>query len=233
MNTDRKIAWFGIGLSALGLLPIFRDANTQLMVAYCLLFLALLGFFLYAAYRTSGPQFSTVSLKKVLTIRDKNGVLSNLTREQRICVNYGSISEIWCRGIYADGTVDNFTVDGEAVPTYDQNWSGPTVDLRKRFSEAIFIGHETTVAWAYDLHNSFPAKHEALDHEVTPGTGILELTVKLPADRICIRSSLHVLVGGEPVKQLEDPEISNDRKTLHARVRSPKNGHTLRLSWDW
>lgn len=233
MSTDRKIAWFGIALSALGLVPIFRDANTQLIVAYCLLFLALLGFFLYAAYRTSGPQFSTVSLKKVLTIQDKDGALANLTREQRIRVNYGSIAEIWCRGIYADGTVDNLKVDGEEVPAYDQSWSGPIVDLRKRFSEAIFSGHETTVAWAYDLHNSFPARHEALDHEVTPGTGVVELTVHLPADSLCIRSSLHILVGGEPVEQMDDPEISDDRKTLRARVKSPKNGYTLRLSWDW
>jgi hypothetical protein len=213
--------------------PIFRDANTQLMIAYCLLFLSLLGFFLYAAYRTSGPQFSTVSLKKVLTIQDKDGVLANLTREQRIRVNYGSIQEIWCRGIYSDGSIDNFKVDGEAVPAYDQSWSGPVVDLRKRFSEAIFNNHETTVAWAYDLHNSFPAKHEALDHDVTPGTEELELTVRLPAERLCVRTSLHALVGGEPVEQMDDPEISQDRKTLHAHVKSPKNGHTLRLSWDW
>jgi hypothetical protein len=160
-------------------------------------------------------------------------VLANLTREQRIRVNYGSIQEIWCRGIYSDGSIDNFKVDGEAVPAYDQSWSGPVVDLRKRFSEAIFNNHETTVAWAYDLHNSFPAKHEALDHDVTPGTEELELTVRLPAERLCVRTSLHALVGGEPVEQMDDPEISQDRKTLHAHVKSPKNGHTLRLSWDW
>jgi hypothetical protein len=233
MSADRKIAWFGIGLSVLGLLPIFRDANTQLIVAYCLLFLALIAFFIYAAYRTSGPQFSTVSLKKVLTIQDKGGVLANLTREQRIRVNYGSIAEIWCRSIYADGSIDNFKVDGAVVPAYDQSWFGPIVDLRKRFTEAIFDGHETTVAWTYDLHNSFPDKHEALDHDVTPGTKEVELTVHLPSDRPCVKASLHVLAGGDPVSQLDDPEISEDRKTLRARMKSPKSGHTLRLSWDW
>ena len=233
MSTDRKIAWFGVALSALGLIPILRDASVQLMAAYCLLFFSLFGFFLYAAYRTSGPQFSTVSLKKVLTVQDREGHLAHLTREQRIRVNYGSIAEMWCRGIYSDGSIDNFTVDGDAVPAHDQSWSGKVVDLRKRFSEAIFDGHETAVAWAYDLHNSFPAKHEALDHEVTPGTREVELTVHLPADRLCIKASLHVLVGGEPVSQMDDPEIAADRKTLHARVKSPKNGHTLRLSWDW
>jgi hypothetical protein len=47
MNADRKIAWLGIALSALGLLPIFRDASIQLIIAYCVAFLSLLGFFLY------------------------------------------------------------------------------------------------------------------------------------------------------------------------------------------
>ncbi len=224
---------FGIGLSALGLVPLFRDANTQLILAYCFLFFALLGFFLYAAYRTSGPPFTTISLKKVLTIQGRDGRLASLTREQRIRVNYGSIQEIWCRGIYADGTVDNFKVDGEAVPAFDQNWSGPVVDLRKRFSEAIFSGHETTVEWSYDLYDSFPARHESLDHEIVPGTREVELTVHLPAERTCIGASLHILAGGEPVGQMDDPEISEDRKTLHTMVKSPKSGHTLRLSWNW
>jgi len=233
MSSDRKIAWFGIGLSVLGLIPIFRDASVQLIVVYCLLFLVLVGFFLYAAYRTSGPQYTTISLKKVLTIQDRDGRLASLTREQRIRVNYGSIQEIWCRGIYSDGSIDNFKVDGEPVPAFDQICSGPIIDLRKRFSEAIFSSHETTISWAYDLHDSFPAKHEALDHEVTPGTSLVELTVHLPVSRTCIRASMHVLVGGEPVEQMEDPAISQDRKTLHAWVKSPKNGNTLRLSWDW
>lgn len=237
MSTDRKIAWMGIILSVLGLLPIFRDANSQLMVAYCLLFLALLGFFLYAVYRTSGPQYTTVSLKKTLTIQNKAGDLANLTREHTIHVNYGSVEEIWCRGIYGNGTpdstVDNFKVDGNPVPAQDQFSSGNEVDLRMRFAEPIFSRHETAVTWAYDLHNSFPAKHEALEHIVTPGTREVELTVHLPADRVCIKASLHVVVGGETVSQMEDPKISEDRKTLHSLVKSPKSGHTLRLSWDW
>jgi hypothetical protein len=237
MSTDRKIAWLGIGLSALGLVPIFRDAKTQLIVAYCVAFLAVLAFFLYTVYRTSGPQYTTTSLKKELTIHDKDATLASLRREHRIHVNYGSIAEIWCRSIYGNGTpdstVDNFKVDGKPVPAQDQLLSGNEVDLRMRFSEPVFSGHETTVVWGYDLHKSFPEKHEALEHTVTPGTREVELIVHLPADRLCVKAALHVVVGGETVNQLEDPEISEERKTLHSRVKSPKSGHTLRLSWDW
>ncbi len=234
MSTNRKIALLSLGLSALELISIFHDAQTQVAIAYCLLFLALLGIFIYAAYRTSGPQFTTISIKKTLVIHDHNASSANMTREHKIRVNYGSIPEIWSRGICSDGTIDNFMVDGETVPKCDQIWSpGVVVDLRKRFSEAIFMDHETTVTWTYDLHDSFPERHEALDHDVIPGTRFVEMTVHLPTDRPCINASLHVLVGGESVSQLEDPEISEDRKLLKARVKSPKAGQTLRLSWDW
>ena len=233
MSTDRKIAWFGIGLSVLGLIPIFRDANVQIIVAYCLLFFALVGFFLYAAYRTSGPQYTTLSLKKELEIEDREGHLSHLKRIQRIRVNYGSVEEIWCRGIYADGKIDNFSVDGAAPPTHDRIESGHTVSLRKRFPEAIFSGHEATVEWSYDLHDSFPNSHEALESDIRHGTRKVELTVLLPTDRLCIKASMHLLAGGDPVSQLDDPEISEDRRSLRSIVWSPKSGHTLRLSWDW
>jgi len=233
MSTDRKIAWLGILLSCLGLIPIFRDSNSQVIIAYCAAFLSLVALFLYAVFRTSGPQFTTISLKKVLKIEDKDGRIAHLDREQCIRVNYGSISEVWCREIYADGSIDSFEVDGEQIQAFDQNWNGPVVDLRKRFSEAVFSNHAATVTWRYQLHNSFPAKHEALDHEVTPGTAMVELIVLLPADRTCIRSSLHLLAGGEPVGQLDDPEIRSDRRQIRALVKSPKSGHKLRLSWDW
>jgi hypothetical protein len=185
-------------------------------------------------YKTSGPQFTTVALKKTLTLRDHEGHLANLEREQRIRVNYGSIPEIWRRSIYADGNMDNFNVDGKPVAASDQVLSsGKVVEIRKRFPEAIFSGHDKTVKWSYDLHDSFPENHEALDHVVIPGTQTLELIVVLPPDRRCIQAALHVLAGGEPIDQLEGPEISADRTTLRALRRSPKSGHTLRLSWDW
>jgi hypothetical protein len=233
MSTDRKIAWFGVLLSALGLIPIFRDANSQVIVAYCAAFASLVVLFLYAVFRTSGPQFTTVSLKKVLKIEDKQGQVAHLDREQNIRVHYGCIAEVWCREIYADGSIDNFEVDDEPIQAFDQNWNGPVVDLRKRFSEAVFSGHTATVSWRYRLQNSFPAKHEALDHEVTPGTGVVELIVLLPADRTCIRSSVHLLVGGEPIGQLDDPEISSDRRRIRTLIKRPTSGQKLRLSWDW
>lgn len=234
MSTDRRIAWFGIGLSLLGLIPIFRDASLQLIVAYCLLFGALLAFFLYAAFRTSGPQYATLFLEKKLTIHEKDGSKASLERKQKIRVRYGSIQEVWCRSIYADGAVDNFQVDGVDVPAHDQLWSGPIVDLRKRFPEAIFSNHEAPeVVWTYDLHNSFPDKHEALDHEVTPGTQEVQLKVILPADRICKNAAMHELIAGDAVGQLDDPVISVDRRTITSTVKAPKNGHTLRLNWDW
>jgi hypothetical protein len=233
VSTDRKLAWLGIGLSLLGLIPIFRDANTQLIVAYCLLFVALTGAFVYVALRTSGPQFTTILIKKILTIEDRAGATASLVREHTFRVNYGSIQEIWCRGIYADGTMDAFKVDGKDVPPSDRVSEGATLALRKRFPDPIFSDHEERAMWSYIVHDSFPAEQEALDHEVIPGTKLVELTVILPADRTCIAATTHIYAGGEAVGQEPDPEVSPDRRTITAKVKSPKSGHTVRLGWKW
>jgi hypothetical protein len=233
MSTDRKIAWFGIGLALLGLIPIFRDANMQLRVAYCAAFLFLVAFFLYAAYRTSGPQISANLIKKKLIIDDQGGKLAHVEQKRTIRVNYGSIQDTWLPEITTDGRPDNFTVDGVAVTECDQIPRDSYVSLRKRLPEAIFSNHEITEVWNYDLHDSFPDKHEAFDHVVTRKNKDVELTVILPANRPCIRAYVHLLVGDDPVGQLDDPEVSTDKRTIEARFKSPKSGHTLRLSWDW
>lgn len=235
-TTDRKIAWFGIGLSALALIPIFRDSNIQLISAYSIAFFALLAVFVVSVFRTSGPQFTTTSIIKTLTIHDAAGARASLKREQRIRVNYGSISELWCRNVYTEkgGTADLFKIDDKAVPGFDLVNNGPYVDIRKRFAEPVFEGHEATAVWEYEVYNSFPATHESLEHEVIVGTQWITLIVHLPVDRICLRTSLHLTAGGDAVDQLEDPTVSPDRKTITSGpLKSPKAGHTLRLSWDW
>jgi len=223
----------GIGLALLGLIPIFRDANMQLRVAYCAAFLFLVAFFLYAAYRTPGPQISANLIKKKLIIDDQGGKLAHVEQKRTIRVNYGSIQDTWLPEITTDGRPDNFTVDGVAVTECDQIPRDSYVSLRKRLPEAIFSNHEITEVWNYDLHDSFPDKHEAFDHVVTRKNKDVELTVILPANRPCIRAYVHLLVGDDPVGQLDDPEVSTDKRTIEARFKSPKSGHTLRLSWDW
>lgn len=230
--SDRQIAWFGIVLGVfLGLIPIFRDANNQLRLACIVAVTALVVAFLILALQGTGPQYKTLSMKKTLDIRTVDGCRAHLYREQRIRVRYGHLCEIWCRNIVADGSIENLRIDG--APPDDYETTGCLLSICKKFDEPIFRGQEVTVLWTYDLLDSFPANHEALEHEVTPGMQHLELTVRLPEGRLGRNAALHELYAGEPAKQLKAPVVGENGRVFQATQKSMAQGSTIRLSWDW
>lgn len=230
--SDRQLAWFGICLGAiLGLIPIFRDSNSQVKLACAAAVIALVGAFLIMAFQGTGPQYKTVSMKKTLEIVTADGSLAHLHREQRIRVRYGHLSEIWCRNIVADGNLTNLRIDG-AYPDAFEN-TGCLLSICKKFGEPLFRGQEVTVIWTYDLVNSFPASHEALEHDVTPGMQHLELEVRLPQGRLGRNTTLHKLFAGEPAKQLPAPSVEKNGRVLRAKQKGLAEGSTIRLSWDW
>lgn len=156
-----------------------------------------------------------------------------LVREQRIKINYGSMNEIWCRNIVADGQIENFRIDGIPPDADDQARLGCLLDVRKRFLRTLYRGDEETVAWSYDLVDSFPENQEFMDHDVTPGTRLLELVVELPAGDPCLGTRLEEKVAGEPSRQLQNPKIERNATVIRAIVKRPHHGRTIRLSWQW
>jgi hypothetical protein len=230
--SDRQLAWFGIVVGAfLGLIPIFRDANSQLRLACAVAVLALCIGFLILAFQGTGPQYKTLSMKKTLEIISPDGSDARLHREQRIRVRFGHLSEIWCRNIVADGNIHNLLIDG--APPDDDESTGCLLSVCKKFEEPLFRGQEVTVLWTYNLTDSFPAMHEALEHDVTPGMQYLELEVRLPDGRPGRNPALHQLFAGEPAKQLNKPVVENKGRVLRAIRNGPAEGSTIRLSWDW
>jgi hypothetical protein len=172
-------------------------------------------------------------MKKTLTFADSSGISANLIREQKIRVNYGSMSEIWCRNIVADGAIQNLLVDGLPPEHEDQEKLGCLLAVRKKFLRTLYRGDCESVTWSYNLLHSFPNKQEFIDHDVTPGTQLLELIVHLPENRPCRGVKLEEKVAGEPSRQLQDPDVTRSGIMLYAKVKSPKEGRTIRLSWQW
>jgi hypothetical protein len=233
LSADRILAWLGLTIGLLGLIPIFRDSSAQLRLAYCFALLLLLILFAVLYRSGRGPQYSTLSMRKTLVLKASDGSHAELLREQKIRVNFSSMSEIWCRNIVADGSIANLRIDGVALQDVDQEWLGCLLDIRKRFLRTLYRGDEESVLWSYDLINSFPKQKEFIDHDVTPGTQLLELVVELPEQRPCREARLEEKVAGEPSKQLKDPEILRSGTLVRATIRAPKEGRTIRLSWQW
>lgn len=231
MSTDRILAWVGVAIGILGLIPIFRDSSLQLRVAYAVILLLLLVLFTFLYRSGRGPQYATRSMTKTLKIVESDGSLARMSREQRIRVNYGQLGEIWCRNIVADGSIQNLLIDNN--PPDDEKKMGCLLSICKRFTTPLFRGQEASILWTYDLRDAFTEKNERIEHDVTPGTYYLELIVELPDSRPCRSATLHESVSGEPARLLPDPAIELHGTVLKAVVKRPSEGHTICLSWEW
>jgi hypothetical protein len=170
-------------------------------------------------------------MKKTLEIVKADGSIARMRREQHIRVNYGQLSEIWCRNIVADGCIQNLLIDNN--PPDDQKRMGCLLSICKRFGTPLFKGQETTIVWTYELRNSFPARTEALEHDVKQATRYLELTIVLPVSRPCRGASLHELIAGDPDKLLPNPVIDMRGTVIKAILKHPEKGRTIRLTWEW
>jgi hypothetical protein len=234
MSADRSLAVTGVVIGLLGLIPIFRDASSQERILYTVALLLLGGLFI-AIYRSGkGPQYSTKSMRKTLRFLTADGTRATFTRDQAIRVNYGSMDEIWCRNIVADGTIENVRVDGQVPAEEDQQTLGCLLDVRKRFGSTLYRAQKTSVCWTHDLINSFPDQREFIDHDVTPATDQLELIVELPEGPRKFRDAvLEERVAGEPSRSLGAPAIEQNGLLLHAIIRKPRAGRTIRMSWSW
>jgi hypothetical protein len=231
LNTDRLLAWVGVVIGILGLIPIFRDSAVQFQLVYGVTLCVLLVLFV-VLYRTGrGPQYETLSIRKTLEIVTADGSFARMRREQRIRVRYGQLSEIWCRNIVADGSIRNLLIDDS--PPDDAKTLGCLLSICKRFRAPIFRNQQIDIVWSYELHQAFLAKSERLEHDVTPGTHLLELVVILPKARPSLGASLHELVAGEPAQPLDNPTVGQRSTVLKSTVKRPKEGRTVCLSWEW
>ena len=234
-NTDRALAVIGVVIGLLGLIPIFRDASTQERILYAIVLTLLLAAFAILYRSGRGPQYSTTIVRKTVKFSQEDGSKAYFAREQTIRINYGSMAEIWCRNIVADGSIQNVLVDNQAPLPDDQRKLGCLLDVRKRFSSTLYKGQETTICWSYDLIDSFLGRTEFIEHEVTPATHLVELVVELPAGaaRMFRNPKLEERVAGEPSRSLLDPQIAQNGHVIHTKIKAPHPGRTIRLSRDW
>lgn len=231
MSTDRMLAWVGVVIGLLGLIPIFESANLQLRIAYSIiLFLLLAGFiFLYRYGR--GPIYETIRLRKVVTITQKDGSLAELRREQTIRVRYGSLDGIWWRGNSADGSLSEFKVDGNDPDKIET--SAGEQSFYKAFQPPLPKGEEQQVNWSLQVIDSFKLAQESFEHNTIPWTKELEMEINFPHDRKCRNPRFYVKIAGDYVGPHDGMENIGDGLQLVAKVHAPKPGHTYCIGWAW
>jgi hypothetical protein len=231
MTTDRKLAWAALLVGIIALLPLFKENNWQWTLLLTLAVLAVGTYLVYTEWRFTRSAFTTLTIRKKVVIRDIHGTDSSLVRTQMIRANYNFVSEIWFRNMVTDGNFGPFKIDGEDPARTTR--MGCLVSHSKIFNPPLSRGAVREVKLECDVKDSFPDHVEGLLHEVAQDTRCLILEVNLPAGRICKTAQVLLEAAGEPAKRLEDPEISDDRRTLTSTIKRPMTGFTYHLSWTW
>ncbi len=231
MNTDRMLAWAGLVIGLLGLIPIFRDTSVQIRVAYLIALALLLVVFALPVFTARGLNYKTLLARKVVTIQDTGGTQAEISSEQTIRVRYGSLNGIWWNGLTADGTFSDPKANGQ--PPTQTKRLGTTLSYYFEFKPPLSRGETKTVVWSIKARDSFTNTNEAILHDTTPWTKKLEMEVYLPEGRPAKNPKLHVEVAGIYTDTLEDPENIGNGRRLVAVVNRPKKGHTYSLDWEW
>lgn len=231
MSTDRIPAWLGVALALLALTPTLLDPSWQIRIAYGSVIILL--FVVTALIYNSIPkaQYHTLANKFVIRILKEDGSLANISLEQRVRVNCRQLQEIWRRNITADGIIQNFLIDGQ--PPDIEESAGGCLSVCKHFKTPLLRGNEVTIVWTNDYLNSFTAESENFMHEVVGRTDYLELIVEFPEGRPCRSSTLHEWIPNGPAYLLPNPSSEQHGKILRAVVKRPREGHTIRLDWEW
>jgi len=231
MSTDKMLAWAGLVIGLLGLIPIVRDASVQVRAAYLIALALLIVTFTAIAFTGRGPNYQTLLARKVLTIMDTGGKLAEIRSEQTIRVRYGSLDGIWWNGLTADGTFTDPLANGQ--PPVQSKRFGTTLSYYFEFPPPLSRGETKKVVWSIKAHNSFTDNNEAFLHDTKPWTKKLEMEVNFPEGRPSRNPKLHVEVAGSYIDTLEDPTNNGNGRQLVAKVNRPKMGHVYSLDWEW
>jgi len=231
LTTDRKIAWAGLLIGIVALFPLFKEAGWQWTLLLTLAVFAAGSYLVYTEWRFTRSAFTTLTIQKKVVIRDIHGADASLVRTQKIRANYNFVSEIWFRNMVADGNFGPVKIDGEDPARTTR--MGCLASHAKIFNPPLSRGAVREVRLECDVKDSFPDRVEGLLHEVAQDTRLLILEVNMPEGRTCKTAQVLLESAGEPAKRLEDPEISDDRRKMIAKIKRPMTGFTYHLSWTW
>ena len=98
MSVERKLAWGGLLVGLVSLIPLFRE-SLGLSITLVIVLIAVASYLIYSEYCVTRTAMTTVELEKKLVIHDRDGKKATLTRnsecEPTLAWFMKSGSEIW------------------------------------------------------------------------------------------------------------------------------------------
>lgn len=198
-------------------------------MAFAIVILVVVTGLFWTKWYLDRPSFTILEVEKVLEIRDTKGKNATLLRIHSARCNHSGITEFWCRGISADGTISNIKIDD--APPNEQRTDAGDIQVCKRFHRPLKRGQKFRMTLSYDLTDSFPLSSETLIHSVGSATNKLRMVVTLPEARKAKAARAFLRYGGEIHKELPLPKITNRR--IEIEISRLRLGSEYCLEWDW
>lgn len=228
MKKEDLLAYVGIALAIPGTVLLFSSRAT---IGVLVLVLVVI---LFAVYRLHNrPVFTYMEVDKTLDFQDDAGQLARLTVRVKARPNHRGTTQLWFRGINADGSIRNLKIDGEILPAHSIKKVAGTIEVYKQFPQALTPGKVVPVELSYELHDSFPGNSEGLTHVTATHTKRVKLRVHFHAGRPIIDVRHYVGYGGQVHGELEKPAMSENRLSVECALRNPKIGSYDTVEWKW
>jgi len=223
----RTEVWISLLLGIPSFLGSFLTGQRVLM---CII-LGGVGLMIYASYLFNKAEFTILKCEKTLTITNKRASVAQVARQIRAVANQKGLTELWCSGIAATGTIDEIRIDRRKPDLIEENCK--QYRICKRFPLPLTRGEEFDTHISYLLKDSFPASIERFGHAPDHATRKLILRVRLPAARKCKSAKAYVCINQHPHRALPSPHVSADRREITLEITRPRQGHEYVLEWEW
>jgi hypothetical protein len=229
---DRIIGMVGLLLGVPTILE-FIHARTVNAVLLIIIILGLVMILLLRRHEARLPTWTYEHVHKVLTFKDANASLATIETVIDARANHTGVTQLWFRNMSADGSIDNFRVDGIAVPPHQVKKKGGSLELCKQFDVPLSRGETRTVTLICDLHDCFSEPQEGITHVTTTITKKLTLRVVFHSAKP--PRTAHFFFGGSGGidTSLKEPKKLDNGLTLEAQVESLDTGAYYTLDWTW
>jgi hypothetical protein len=225
VKKEDLLAYLGIALSIPGVILLFSDKTA---IGIMVLILVVIMLVIYKLLNR--PIFTYLEVDKMLEFKDGQGLLAIQVSKFKARANHKGITQLWFRGINADGTIQNIQIDGDAVKI--KRVAG-SIEVNKEWKTALNRSQVAPVQLSYELHNSFPDQTEGVTHITATETKKVKMAIKFHPTRPVIDARHYMGYGGQMQSELEKPAISNGRLLVECEFLNPKPGSYHTIEWDW
>lgn len=232
MSFARILGIIGALLGIPGFLLLFFNGDAALGAA--VLLLACVCVFGAWFWNLQGklPPFTFKATSIVLTLEEPNGAGAMLEKQYKIKPRHHLLTTLTHRHISADGDITDICWDGVPVPADCIREEIREYEIDIKFPGPLKRGKEFPGKLSYRLANSFPAEMEGFVYFADFPTKITDITVHLPAGRVC-KKAMAFKTTGAGRTPFDEPTVSEGGRKICLEVKKPSVGSEYSIMWYW